>query len=371
MPPYNPGESNQYYGDNQQHETFQDPSQFDPYYTHRPLERFDQSGYREPYKDEPNHSLQQGQSTEPLGAKGDPSFYADESNATRRMSGSARNLRTWRYQQGHNLWTRGSGPRCFCRFFCCTVLVTLLLVISIILCLALVRQPRGFFPQSWLHFYFQWIQPPDVIIGGGNVTSTVVTQSVNVLNNGIQVNLGLPVQYVFVVLRAWVTSYACACRVVNPNYFSAKLTHVKADIFYPINNTIVGNGTLNNVNLPSRSTTKFTFPFSLDYTDTVDPNLSIITDIAERCLGSPQRDLSISYKLTVGVKVFFITVSPTISNKVSFTCPISSSDLEVRLLIISSLSPRLTIFFSLEQNLAKEIGLDLGKIIGSGSGSGS
>jgi LEA14-like dessication related protein len=154
------------------------------------------------------------------------------------------------------------------------------------------------------------VRPPDVIIGGGNNTTAVVVQSVNVVNDGIQVGLGLPVE------------------VVNPNYFSAKLTHVKANIYYPINNTLIGNGTLNNVNLPSHSTTNFTFPFLFDYTTSIDPSFAIITDIAEKCLASPQSDLTIKYVLTVGVKVFFVSVSPTITNSVSFACPISASDIK-------------------------------------------
>ena len=84
------------------------------------------------------------------------------------------------------------------------------------------------------------------------------------------------------------------------------------------------------MNLPSHSTTNFTFPFLFDYTTNIDPTFAIITDIAEKCLTSPQSDLTIKYVLTVGVKVFFVSVSPTITNSVSFTCPISTSDITVR-----------------------------------------
>ena len=71
---------------------------------------------------------------------------------------SPRSLRAWRYQQGRRLWTQvrtscelrfidadihgnvlqGSRPRCLCRFFCCTVFITLFLVAAIVLALALV-----------------------------------------------------------------------------------------------------------------------------------------------------------------------------------------------------------------------------------------
>jgi hypothetical protein len=82
------------------------------------------------------------------------------------------------------------------------------------------------------------------------------------------------------------------------------------------------------VNLPAHSTTTFTFPFTITYTQSIDPSSAIITDIAEKCLG--QTDLTVNYQLTVGVRVFFVSVSPTISNSISFACPISTSDLEVR-----------------------------------------
>jgi hypothetical protein len=104
------------------------------------------------------------------------------------------------------------------------------------------------------------------------------------------------------------------------------LTQVQ--IIYPINNTLIGNGTLKNVDLPSHTTTTFTFPFSLHYTEAIDPNRAILEDLIAKCGGS-QKDLTITYKLTVGVKVFFITVSPTISNPISFPCPIPESTLQV------------------------------------------
>lgn len=291
-PPYATGESGQYYNENQQNDAYYDNSHFDPYpNTHHIHDSVDQGQPQEPYRDEPSQVLSQEASTDPLN-HATKEVYTDQFNANPRPGGSPRTVRKWRYQQGRPLWTQGGGLRCCCRFFFCTVLITLFLIIPIVLCLVL------------------WARPPNVIVGGGNNTSPVVVQSVNVVTNGIQVGLGLPVE------------------VVNPNYFSAKLTHVKANIYYPINNTLIGNGTLNNVNLPSHSTTNFTFPFLFDYTTSIDPSFAIIKDIAEKCLSSPQSDLTIKYVLTVGVKVFFVSVSPTITNSVSFTCPISTSDIE-------------------------------------------
>ncbi|KAF8478426.1 hypothetical protein DFH94DRAFT_55927 [Russula ochroleuca] len=311
-----------HYSNNTQDQAYHDPPQF--YNPHPPHDTYDQSGYREPeqYQDEPSYSLPQGPSTEPLGmnTKEEPSDYVDEFNPTPREPRPPRSLRAWRYQQGRRLWTQGSRPRCLCRFFCCTVFVTLFLVAGIVLALAL------------------WIRPPDVIVGSDNSTSPAVAQGVNLLTDGFQINLGLPIE------------------VVNPNYFSARLTHVDAQLFYPINNTLVGNGTVNNVVLPSSSTTNFTFPFALVYTTSIDPTFAIITDIAEKC-NSSQSDLTIRYKITIGVRIFFVTISPSISNTLSFTCPISESDLQVRLLIPSISSFNLTIF-CFEQSLLKSLGVN-------------
>ena len=124
-------------------------------------------------------------------------------------------------------------------------------------------------------------------------------------------------------------------------------TLMQVQIIYPINNTLIGNGTLKNVVLPSHATTTFTFPFSLDYTEAIDPNHAILEDLLTKCAGS-QQDLTITYKLTVGVKVFFITVSPTISNPISFPCPIPQSTLQVSSLMNFTASFQLqTVFFDL------------------------
>jgi len=197
-----------------------------------------------------------------------------------------------------------------CRFFFCTILIAIFLVVCIILCLAL------------------WIQPPNIIIGGDNSTSPVVVQDVSTIQNGIEVNLGLPIE------------------IVNPNYFSVEITSVNADIIYPINSTSIGGGAIRNVNLASRAITEFTFPFKIAYTTSIDPGYAILSDFASKCLPSPQQDLKVNYKINVGVKVFLITITPTISNSIVFQCPFSSSDIT---------------------SLAKEVGLNLNNIGNSSS----
>ncbi|KAI9508286.1 hypothetical protein F5148DRAFT_1356321 [Russula earlei] len=309
MSAYPVGGSHQYYGDSAQHGVYNDPTHFGAGNAPLPQDTYRLSGYQEPepesepYMDEPSYSFPRGQSTEPLGPTSkETAFYPNEPTPAPRRPMSARNLRAWRYQQGRRLWTQGSRPRCICRFFFCTVLITLFLIAIIVLCLAL------------------WIQPPNIIIGGDNNSSPVVAKGINALTDGIQIDLGLPIE------------------VMNPNFFSVKITSVFADIIYPINNTHIGNGTISNVDLPAHANTNFTFPFTLDYTTSIDPSFAIISDLAAKCLPSPQLDLTVRYKISVSVRVFFITISPTISNPISFACPLSATDIE---------------------NLAKQIGLNL------------
>lgn len=47
-------------------------------------------------------------------------------------------MRKWRYDHQGNLWSAGSRGRCIGRFFCCTVMIFVFVLLSIILSLALV-----------------------------------------------------------------------------------------------------------------------------------------------------------------------------------------------------------------------------------------
>lgn len=50
-----------------------------------------------------------------------------------------KSYKTWRAEDQDNLWTRGSRAKTCGRFLCCTIMVTVFLIISILLSLALVR----------------------------------------------------------------------------------------------------------------------------------------------------------------------------------------------------------------------------------------
>ena len=105
--------------------------------------------------------------------------------------------------------------------------------------------------------------------------------------------------------------------MANPNYFSISFKSIKAQvclsslsvngfltvwkIFYPINNTQVGGGQLNNIVFRSNQETNVTFPFALDYQASNDPNYQVLTSLAEKCgvNGGAQSDITVNYKITV------------------------------------------------------------------------
>ena len=112
------------------------------------------------------------------------------------------------------------------------------------------------------------------------------------------------------------------CSVSNPNYFAIDFQKIQADvgrveiflnylltvskIFYPINNTHVGGGELKNVDFQSNQQTNVTFPFSLDYIASNDPQYKVLLDLSEKCgvTGGAQSDITVNYKLTVSASFF-------------------------------------------------------------------
>ncbi|KAH8827077.1 hypothetical protein DL96DRAFT_1605416 [Flagelloscypha sp. PMI_526] len=191
-----------------------------------------------------------------------------------------------------NLWKKGGGARCACRFCGCTLLSFLLLLFSIVGALAL------------------YIKPPAVTIGSVQ-TRSEGGSVVNMQDDGIIVNLGLNIT------------------VKNPNYFNVNFQKIEAKLIYPINNTPIGGGNATNVNFPGGGVNKtYEFPLEIQYKTASDPNSAVLIDLAKKCglLGSKEK-LTLNYQVTVGIKVLFITVSPTISNSVSLDCPIDGAAL--------------------------------------------
>ncbi|KAF9454667.1 hypothetical protein P691DRAFT_806832 [Macrolepiota fuliginosa MF-IS2] len=264
-----PGYSQNQYTDNN--------LEYNPY-TRPSHPTYDQSGYgagvhEEPtYTDEPTyppqrqatHRSQHNRSGILDQGKENYQPGADFSGVSPRKK-TASAMRRYRYDHQGALWTRGGKGRCFGRFCCCTIMTVVFLVLSIALALAL------------------WVRPPGIIIG--NVTpvsqggSQIVPQDTG-NNFSIAINLSVNIT------------------VNNPNYFSVNFKQVKAELFYPINNTPIGGGLSNNVVFPSNTQTEWTFPFDVEYKTANDPGAKVLADLINKC-GANKQNLQIDYKITV------------------------------------------------------------------------
>ncbi|TFK88099.1 hypothetical protein K466DRAFT_489643 [Polyporus arcularius HHB13444] len=209
------------------------------------------------------------------------------------------NIRRWRKDYQGKMWTKGSRASCFGRFFCCTIMVFLFFLISIVLSLAL------------------WLRPPNIIIG--QPTPDLSTFSVN----GTSFSIALPVDISL-----------CCSSVNNPNYFTVILSSLDASVIYPINNTQVGSGHMADIKFKDHTQTNFTFPVTIEYDAADDPTGAVITDLATKCGVNPNvpaTQVSVTVKIKVGLNIMLIPISTTINQSVNFGCNLGSSlsELEV------------------------------------------
>lgn len=87
---------------------------------------------------------------------------------------------------------------------------------------------------------------------------------------------------------------------VSYELFTIPLSHLLAQIFYPINNTNVGQGLLNHVVIHSKAQTNLTFPFTINYQTYLDPQYQILQDLAQKCgVVGTKSNISVQYKITV------------------------------------------------------------------------
>jgi len=278
------------YARSNQHYT--DGPEYNPYgATQQPHQTYDQAGY-EPdatgaYRDEPHPQSPEDTTS--------PSTTAHDKEAGEFVNGrtekSVRDLRNYRYEGQRALWTKGGRGRCVGRFCCCTILIVLFFVISIVLTLLL------------------WVRPPN--IGIGDVKAPSSGSEIQLTTDGLDINLGVDIS------------------VENPNYFGVSFKKIQADIFYPINNTAIGGGSQKDITFHSHSQTNFTFPFTISYKKSLDPNNQILTDIATKCgfIGGNRSQIKVDYKITLGLRIIFITISPVVSNSLSFDCPLSEDEI--------------------------------------------
>jgi len=205
---------------------------------------------------------------------------------------TARALREYRYDHQGNLWSKGGRTRMIGRLCFCTLMTVIFLIVTIILSLAL------------------WIRPPSVSVGKVE-TETLNGSPVQQLSDGIQVDMSVNIS------------------VNNPSYLSVDFTKIQAEIFYPPNETPIGGGYAANIKFNSDTQTNFTFPFSLRYKTSDDPKSAVILDLASKCGvgGNARSDITVDYKITLGIRIALITISPVIRNQFTFPCPLQASDI--------------------------------------------
>jgi len=300
------------YGRYQHQPQYSEPvAEFNPYPTQPPHQTYEQgaydNNYGEGYRDEPAQNYPPQRQPTQRSYRGDPTFDpgaagpgSKEANERSRFEQgefspmqprTVRNLRRYRYDFQGDLWTKGGRGRCVGRFCCCTLMSAVFLFLSIVLTL------------------FLWVRPPSATFG--TVATTSNGSGLQLLSNGVTINLGLNVS------------------VNNPNFFNVKFKQITADIIYPINNTAIGNGTSKNIDFPSHSSRNFTFPFTIYYTTAIDPNNAILIDLATKCgiLGT-KSDITVNYKIKLTPEILFFSISPTVSGTFSFECPLSQSDID-------------------------------------------
>ncbi|KIK68513.1 hypothetical protein GYMLUDRAFT_35947 [Collybiopsis luxurians FD-317 M1] len=195
-------------------------------------------------------------------------------------------------------WTRGGGISCFGRFFFCSLLVIIYIIVAIILAFAL------------------WIRPPALSFTGPALNPN---QQVD-----FNTNLTVPLELNFTVN--------------NPNFFSVDFKTLAAEVSYPdVGNEIVAQGNVTDLVIKSSQMTNFTFPIdiTLDLTSTGN-DFQVVSDLASKCgiipAGGQKSPIPLTIKIEIALSVLGIKVSlPPISFTVNINCPLDDSAIEQKL----------------------------------------
>ncbi|EJD02453.1 uncharacterized protein FOMMEDRAFT_168909 [Fomitiporia mediterranea MF3/22] len=284
----------------QQQQPYRDVD-FDPYNNHPQHPTYDQSGYND------DDAFRNASPDGGLGQAREKGRFDDGFNTLRPNTSGG--LRSWRKEFRGPLWTAGGRGKCFFRFFCCSILIFIFLLVSIVLTLGI------------------WIRPPDITINQVGLNSTG--------GSAAQVSAS-----------TFTLNFAVNISVENPNYFSVAFRDIKADLTYPTNNMDLGGGEKDDIVFKSHTETTFNFPFALQYDLSKDTNQTVLKDLLSKCgFTGTKQNINVNYKITLGLRILFVTVSPAITNSFSFECP---SD-EI-------------------QSFLQGAGINLGSLTGGGSG---
>ncbi|KAL5511141.1 hypothetical protein ACEPAH_4356 [Sanghuangporus vaninii] len=262
------------------------PVDYDPYNTRQQHPTYDQSGYQD---DDAYRNTGFG-GDDGVGHAREKSRYEETFPPVFRPPKSTGAIRIWRKDNRGPLWTKGGRGKCCLRFFCCTVLIFLFLLIGIILSLGI------------------WIRPPDITINQVGLNSTGGSAA-QFTSSSLNIN------------------FAVNISVDNPNYFDVDFKRIKANLTYPLNDMDLGGGEKDGITFKSDTQTTFNFPFTLTYNLQSDSNQVVLKDLLSKCgFTGTKQDITVDYKITLGIKIIVITVSPTFSSSFSFECP--TSDIE-------------------------------------------
>lgn len=274
---------------------------YNAYNNQHPHQTYEQGGYNQytgvtGYPDDADRGTPSPESDPPVPPSketyGNTTAYEHDDQMTQarprgKLPSSQKSFKGWRAEGQENLWTRGSRTRTCGRFLCCTVMITVFLIISILLSLAL------------------WVRPPNIVVANPVQNET---QPFTLQNGELSFNLGVNIT------------------VDNPNFFSVGLNKVELDLTYPIDNYPVGGGVKRNIDIRSNTQTNFTFPFSLDYNITDTSGTAVLQDIVTKC--NANQDLTVKYDLKLSLRIILVSISPTISNSFTIGCPVDASELQ-------------------------------------------
>ncbi|XP_006457960.1 hypothetical protein AGABI2DRAFT_190346 [Agaricus bisporus var. bisporus H97] len=304
-PYYNTGAGNQYgtypdAGHNQNTYNYNN-IHYNPY-TRPSHPTYDQSGYDTGVQDSAgyNDDLSQGPQRTPTHKSNSGTLHQRQDTyppastfPATPLKKTASAMRRYRYDQRGGVWTKGGRARCFGRFFFCTLVTTVFLVVSIILAFLL------------------WVRPPALTIGNiepvpqGGSLFTTSTDPEGGISLKIHVQLNITID--------------------NPNTFSVDLKKVDAKLTYPINDVPIGGGNATNIKFPAHTRTEWLFPFDILYRSSKDPGGAVLSDLLRKC--TAKENLNINYEITPDVGILFVSASPTISNTLSLPCPVDPKDL--------------------------------------------
>ncbi|KAI5121649.1 hypothetical protein M0805_002725 [Coniferiporia weirii] len=271
-----------------QHQPYSDGPEFNPYNARQQHPTYDQSGYTD--EDYPS-ATQSGEHDPNAGNGREKSRYEEAFPPVLRPPESTGAIRLWRKDHRGPLWMKGGRGKCCLRFCCCTLFTAIFLIIGIVLSLAI------------------WIRPPDITINQAALESENGS-TFAVTSDSLDLNLGVNIS------------------VANPNYFSVSFKDIKVNLTYPINNMDVGGGEKDNVVFHSHTQLTFDFPLTLSYNLTEDTNEAVLKDLLSKCgITGTKEDITVDYKITLGLKILFVTISPSFSNSFNFECPITAADI--------------------------------------------